>query len=67
MPVTGWGRRRHQGWELPPEGFMAGLADEYHAWEWENTGTARPRASDLELPPSRLVSYSPSSTPELEE
>lgn len=46
---------------------MAGLADEYHAWEWENTGTARPRASDLELPPSRLVSYSPSSTPELEE
>ena len=26
--VTG-GRRRHQGWELPPEGFMAGLADKF--------------------------------------
>ena len=27
-PVTG-GRQRHQGWELPPEGFTAGLADEF--------------------------------------
>lgn len=55
---------RRQALELPSVGSVAGCAEEFHAWEQENTGP-RPRDLDLELPPSP---HQPQrSTPELEE
>ena len=49
---------RCQALEVPSVGFMAGFAEEFHAWEQENTGP-HPRDLDLELPPSPLVSHPP--------
>lgn len=59
-PVMERGRWEAPWLEASSCGIHGRLGRRVHTWERENTGTPRPRDSDLELPPSRLVSRSPS-------